>query len=38
MDRIYVSPGITPLACEHFDLEAVDAGGDHALVCAELGP
>ena len=37
MDRLYVSPDITPLACEHLWHEALDAGGDHAAVVADLG-
>lgn len=36
MDRIYVSAEIVPLACEHLYHEAVDAGGDHAAVIADL--
>lgn len=36
MDRLYVSDHFEPLACEHFYDEARDAGGDHALVLAEL--
>lgn len=36
MDRIYVSKHYKPLACEHFYDEAINAGGDHALVMAEL--
>lgn len=39
MDRLYVSDHFQPLACEHFYHQAIDAGGDHALVLAELsGP
>ena len=37
MDRLYVSPDVTPLACEHLWHEAIDAGGDHAAVVADLG-
>lgn len=36
MDRLFVSAGITPLACEHLYHEAIDAGGDHAAVVADL--
>lgn len=36
MDRLYVSHHFKPLACEHFYDEALDAGGDHALVLAEV--
>lgn len=36
MDRLYVSEHFEPRACEHFYHDAVDAGGDHALVAAEL--
>lgn len=36
MDRLYVSPDVTPLACEHLWHEARAAGGDHAAVVADL--
>lgn len=36
MDRLYVSRDITPLACEHLWHEAIDAGGDHAAVIADV--
>ena len=36
MDRIFVSADIQPLACEHLYHEAVDLGGDHAAVVADL--
>lgn len=36
MDRVYVSSSIVPLACEHLYHEAIDAGGDHAAVVADL--
>ncbi len=36
MDRIFVSKQITPLACEHLYHEAIDLGGDHAAVVADL--
>ena len=36
MDRIFVSTQVTPLACEHLYHEAVDLGGDHAAVIADL--
>lgn len=36
MDRIYVSSDVIPLACEHLYHEAIDAGGDHAAVVADL--
>lgn len=36
MDRIFVSPKFRALACEHLYHEAIDAGGDHAAVIADL--
>lgn len=36
MDRVYVSPDVGVLACEHSYDEDVDAGGDRALVLVEL--
>lgn len=36
MDRLFISPDITPLACEHLYHEAIDAGGDHAAVIADV--
>lgn len=36
MDRIYASADIEVVACESFYHEAVDAGGDHALVLSEM--
>ena len=36
MDRLFVSTDITPLACESLYHEAIDAGGDHAAVIADI--
>lgn len=36
MDRLFVSAGFTPLACEHLYHESLDVGGDHAAVVADL--
>jgi endonuclease/exonuclease/phosphatase family metal-dependent hydrolase len=36
MDRIFISDDITPIACEHLYHEALDVGGDHAAVVADL--
>lgn len=36
MDRLFVSTELEPLACEHLYHEALDIGGDHAAVIADL--
>lgn len=36
MDRLFVSPHLRPLACEHLYHEAIDAGSNHAALIADL--